>query len=100
MIGAGMEISIGVLLHEHSSGGSEGRVHHNKEEFGSVWHLDYWGGEEHFFEFNECVVLFLSPQEGSLLFGQIMKWLGECGEVRDEFLVKVAESDEGSDCFY
>ena len=34
-----MEISIGVLLHEHSPSGSEGSVRHDEEEFGSVWHL-------------------------------------------------------------
>ena len=100
MIGVGMEISIGVLLHEHSPSGSEGSVRHDEEEFGSVWHLDYWGGEEHLFQFNECIVLFLSPQEGSPLLGQIVEWLSEHREVRDELLVKVTEPNEGSDCFY
>ena len=95
-----MEISVGVLLHKYSSGGSEGSVCHDEEGFGSVWHSDYWGAEEHFFESYEHAVLFLSPQEGSPLFGQIVKWSGKCGEVRDEFSIEVAEPDERSDCFY
>ena len=100
MISAGVEIPIRVFLHQHSPRGSEGSVCHDEEGFGSIRHLDYWGREECFFEFDKCIVLFLSPPEGNPFFGQVVKWLGECGEVRDELSVKVAESDEGSNCFY
>ena len=100
MIGAGMKIPIGVFLHEYSPRGGEGGISHYKEGFGSVWHLDYRGGEECFLEFDECIILFLSPQKGSPFLGQVMEQSGECREVGDELLVKVTESDGGSDCFY
>ena len=61
MVGTRVEISVGVLLHEDPSSDSEGGISHDKEWFGGVWHLYYWSGEEHFFEFDECVILFLSP---------------------------------------
>ena len=86
-------------MHEHSSRGGEGGVSHDEEGFGSVWHLDYWGGEECFLEFDEHIILFLSPQEGGSLLCQVMEWSSECREVQDELLVKVTESNEGSDCF-
>ena len=41
MISAGMKVSVGVLLHEYSSRGSEGGVGHDKERFGHIWHLDH-----------------------------------------------------------
>ena len=43
MVGTGMEISIGIFLHEYSSSGGERGIGHDKEGFGSVRHLDYWG---------------------------------------------------------
>ena len=36
VISAGMEISIGVLLHEYSSRGSKGGIHHDKEGFSGI----------------------------------------------------------------
>ena len=68
MIGTRMEVSVGVLLYEYSPGGGEGGIHHDKEGFGGVWHLDHGGRQEHFLEFNECVILLLSPLEGDPLF--------------------------------
>ena len=44
MIGARVEVSIGVLLHKYPPRGSKEGIHHDKEGFGSVWHLDYRGG--------------------------------------------------------
>ena len=61
MIGAGVKVSIGVFLHEYSSRGGERGIGHDKEGFGGVWHFNYWGREECFFEFDECIILFLSP---------------------------------------
>ena len=61
MIGAGMEIPIGVLLHEYSFSGSERGISHDEEWFGSIWHLDYGSREECFFELDEHDILFLSP---------------------------------------
>ena len=43
VIHAGMKVSIGVLLHEYSSSSCEWGISHDKERFGSVRHLDYWG---------------------------------------------------------
>ena len=100
VICTGMEISVRIFLHKYSSRSSEGGIGHDKEGFGGVWHLDHRGRKEHFFKFDKGVVLFLSPMEGNPFLGQIMEWSGECGEVRDELLVEVAKSDEGSDCFY
>ena len=100
MIGTQMDISIGIFLHEHSSQGSEASIHHDEEGFGSVWHLDYRGSQECFLEFDECVVLFLSLLKSNPFLGQVMKWSGECRGVRDQLSVRVAEHDEGSDCFY
>ena len=68
MIGTRMEVSVGVLLHEYSPGGGEGGIRHDKEGFGGVRHLDHGGRQEHFLEFNECVILLLSPLEGNPLF--------------------------------
>ena len=100
MIGTGTEISIGVFLHEHSSSGSEGSVCHDKEGFGGVRHLNYWGGKESFFEFDEHVVLSLSPMEVNPLLGWVVKWSGKYREVGDKLSIEVTASDEGSDCFY
>ena len=99
VIGIGLKVPVGVLLHEYPPRHGEGGISHDKERFGGVWHLEYWGREECSLEFDECFVLLLSPYEGSPLFGQVVKWPGECGEVRDELSVEVAESNEGSDCF-
>ena len=68
MIGAGMKISIGVLLHEHPSGGGGGSVHHDEEQFGGIWHFDHWGGKEGFFEFYKHIILLFFPLEGYSLF--------------------------------
>ena len=46
MIGTGMEIPIGVLLHEYSPRSSKGGIGHDKEWFGGVGHPDYWCGQE------------------------------------------------------
>ena len=43
MIGTGVEVSIGVLLHEYSSRGSKGGIGHDEEWLGGVRHFDYWG---------------------------------------------------------
>ena len=100
LISTGMEIPVGILLHEYSSHSSERCVGHDKEQFSGIQHLDYGGREECFLEFDKCVDLLFSPREGSPLFGQVMEWLSECREVRDKLLVEVAESDERSDSFY
>ena len=42
MVGAGVEVSIGVLLHKYPSGGGEGGIGHDEEWFGRVRHLDHW----------------------------------------------------------
>ena len=49
MLGTGVEIPIGILLHEHPSSSGERGISHDKEEFGGIWHLDYRGGKECFF---------------------------------------------------
>ena len=69
MVGARMVIPIRVLLHEYSSRCSEGGIGHNEEGFSCIWHFDHQGRKEDLFEFNECVVLFLSPLEGDPLLG-------------------------------
>ena len=61
VIGTGMEISVGIFLHEYPSSGSEGGVSHDEEWLGSIQHSDYWGREKGLLEFNKCVILFLSP---------------------------------------
>ena len=58
-----VEVSVKVLLHEYSSRGSERGISHDKEQFGSVRHSDHWCRQEHFFELDEHIVLFLSPIE-------------------------------------
>ena len=99
VISAGMEISIGVLLHEYPSRGSKGGIHHDKEGFGGIWHLDYWGRQECFLKLDEGVTLFFSPVEDYPFLCQVMEWLGDCREVRNEFSIEVTESNEGSDHF-
>ena len=99
VIGTGMEISVGVLLHKYSSRGGKGGVCHDKEGFGGVRHLDNWGCQECLLELDESIILFLSPVEGHPFLCQIKKRSSECREVGDELLVKVAESNEGSDGF-
>ena len=42
MVSARIKVSVGILLHEYPSGGSEGGVSHDEERFRDVWHLDYW----------------------------------------------------------
>ena len=42
VVSTGVKVSIGVLLHEHSPGHSEGGVGHDKELFGSIQHFEYW----------------------------------------------------------
>ena len=49
MIGTGVIIAVGILLHEYSSRCGEGCISHDEELFGDVGHSDYWGGEESFF---------------------------------------------------
>ena len=44
VISTRMKVPVGILLHEYSSGGSEGRISHDKEWFGCIWHFDYWCG--------------------------------------------------------
>ena len=44
MICAGMEVTVGVLLHEYSSGGGEGGISHDEERFGCIRHFDHWRG--------------------------------------------------------
>ena len=61
MVGAGVKVSVGVLLHEYPSSGCEGGISHDIEQFRGIQHFDYWGGEENFLEFDKHVVLFLSP---------------------------------------
>ena len=61
IVSTGVKVSVGVLLHEYSSSGSEGGIGHDIEQFRSVQHFDYQGREEYFFELDKCVVLFLSP---------------------------------------
>ena len=48
MIGTGVEIPIGVPLHEYSSSGSERDVSHDEEQLGGIQHLDYRSKEECF----------------------------------------------------
>ena len=99
VISAGMEISIGVLLHEYPSRGGKGGICHDKEGFGGIWHFDHWGRQDHFFKLDKGVILFFSPVEGYPFFCQVVEWSGQHGEVRDEFSIEVTESNEGSDCF-
>ena len=61
MVGTGMEVSVGVFLHQHTSRSHEGGVSHDEERLGSVRHLDHWGGQESLFELDEGIVLVLSP---------------------------------------
>ena len=49
VIGTGVEISVGIFLHEDSSCCREQGISHDKEWFGGIWHFDHWGGEEDFF---------------------------------------------------
>ena len=99
MVGAGMEVSIGVFLHQHTSRSHDGGVCHDEERLGSVQHLDYWGGQECFFELDKGIILVLSLVKSYPLFGQVMEWLSERREVWDELSVAVTESDEGPNCF-
>ena len=61
MVGTGVKVSVGGLLHKYPSSGGEGGIGHDIEWPGGVRHLDYQGREEHFLELYKCVVLFLSP---------------------------------------
>ena len=61
MVGTGMEVSVGVFLHQHTSRSCEGGISHDEERLGSVRHLDHWGGQESLFELDEGIVLVLSP---------------------------------------
>ena len=61
VVGTRVEVSIGVLLYEYPSSGSEGSTSHDEEWCGGIWHFDFWSREEHFLELDECIVLFLSP---------------------------------------
>ena len=99
MISTGMEVSVGVLLHEYPSRGSKGGISHDEEGLGGVQHFDYWGQQECFFELDKSVVLLFSPVKGHPLFSQIVEQSGECGEVQDELSVEVTEPNKGSDCF-
>ena len=100
VVSTGMEVPIGVLLYEYPSGSSEQGVGHDKKEFGSIRHLDHQGGQEGFFQFNKCVILFLPPLEGDSFLGQVMEGLCEGREAGDKLLIKIAEPNEGSDCFH
>ena len=68
MVGARMEVSIGIPLHEYSSRGGKRGICHDKQQFGSVWHFDHQGGQECLLEFDKGIVLFFSPVEGYPLF--------------------------------
>ena len=43
MISTRMKVSVGILLHEYSSGGSERGIGHDKEGFGRIRHFDHRG---------------------------------------------------------
>ena len=42
MVSTRVKVPVRILLHEYPSGGSEGGISHDKEQFGSIWHFDYW----------------------------------------------------------
>ena len=69
MISTGVKVSIRVLLHEYSSGSSEGGISHDKEWLGSIQHFDHWCRQERFLELDECLVLLCSPVEGYPFLG-------------------------------
>ena len=92
MVRTGMEVTIGIFLHEYPPCCHEQGVGHDKEWFGGVWHFDYRGREEYLFESDKHIILFFPPQEGGSLFASREVW--------NEFLVEVAKSNEGLDCFY
>ena len=68
--------------------------------FGGIWHVDHRGGEEYFFELDECVILLLFPVEEDLILGQVVERSGESREIWDEYSIKVAKFDEQSNHFY
>ena len=51
-VSTGVEVPIGILLHEYTTGGSEGGVGHDKEGLVVVWE-----GEDRLFK--ECLLYFL-----------------------------------------
>ena len=69
MISTRVKVSVRVLLHEYSSGSSEGGISHDKERLGSIQHFDHWCRQECFLELDECLVLLFSPVEGYPLLG-------------------------------
>ena len=71
VVSARMKVSVRVLLHEYSPGGSKGGVSHDKKQLGSVQHFDHRCQQECFLELDEGFILFTSPIERYPLLGQI-----------------------------
>ena len=92
-IDTGMEVPVGVLLHEHATKGSKGGVSHDKERFGKVGECQDRLFQEGFLMVDRPLPLGIFVGEGEQRFGKV-------GESRYEFLIEIAESNERSDCFY
>ena len=99
-VGARMEITIQVFLHEDAPQCCEGSINHDKEGFGVVWK-----GEDRLFQegllyFGKGDFVVNGPLPLGIFVSEGQQGFGKIGESRNELPIEVAESNKGSDCFY
>ena len=99
-VSAGVKISVGVLLHKYPAGRGKGGVGHDEKWLGMVGKRKYWLFQECLLYFCKGDFVVYGPLPLGIFVSEGEQGLGQIGESGNEFSVKVAESDEGSDSFY
>jgi len=98
VVGAGVEVPVAVLLHQHYTQGHKRGISHYEEWEVCVGVTEDQAFEEGFLEGQERGFVIRKPLPTSVLLCQEEEGLNDVGKVRDELSVEVAEAHERAYC--
>jgi hypothetical protein len=89
-----MQVSIGVLLHQHGPDHGERGIGHDKEWGGDVRHGKYQTTGEGVFDGEEGVLAGSGPVPTGVLLGEVVEGTGNIGEVGDEPSIEITKANK------
>ena len=93
-IGAGMKVTITILLHEYPSAGKEGSICHDNEQLLDIREVQDWSSLEVGEQGGKGGLLGGSPCPGGVLLSESSERCDNIQETRDELPIEVAETEE------
>lgn len=89
-----MIVTITILLEEYCPSGNKGGISGDGKLLFRVWVAKDRCSGEFILDTIEGSLLFISPKEGGVLFGEIDEWASEVRELGNELPIEIAETKE------